>query len=405
MKKIVVNSVPLLSPLTGVGRYLFSILENIEQLDKVNKYYFYYGIGNTDKFFKRKPNFWEISPWSKFSIIVKYSIPGVKSIFNFFMINKFLHTSFGYKTERFVKRFIKFYLRSLFHYDKNHYDIYFEPNFIPLDEIKAKKIVTTVHDFSFHLYPQWHPEDRVLFFRKNFWRNIYKSDIIVTVTHCVKEEAKRLLKGYKGEIVTIYNGYDKNKFCLIEKSVLQEYRNKKNLPENFLLFVGSVEPRKNLLGLLKAYSLLPEYIRKDIKLLIVGFRGWKNKEVMQIISKLKNDIFYIGYVDDFELPLLYNLALASIYPSFYEGFGLPNIEAMACGCPVVTSDIPSIKEICHDAVYYVNPHDIESIKDGIIKIVEDEKIRETLKAKGLKHVEKYSWKESAKKHIELFNKL
>jgi glycosyltransferase involved in cell wall biosynthesis len=166
-----------------------------------------------------------------------------------------------------------------------------------------------------------------------------------------------------------------------------------------------VEPRKNLKNLLLAYSILPKSLTDEVKLVIAGFRGWKNEEIMSLLMKLKKNVFYFGYVSDEELAILYNSAVVFVYPSFYEGFGLPNIEAMACGCPVITSDIPVMREICGDAACYVNPYEIESIKDGIIKVLEDKDFRNELVQKGFQRIKNFSWEKSASEHLKIFKSL
>lgn len=403
--KIVVNCIPLLSKLTGVSRYLLSVLEYVRMMDKINRYYFYYGVGFTDEFFKDKAiDFWELLPWKRYSF-AKYIIGIMKYNYRFFQFDRLFSTYFGNKIDRAIRYFVKFYIRPLFDFRKKEYNIYFEPNFIPLDEIEAKRTVVTVHDFSFFLYPQWHPKDRVLFFSKYFWKNIYRADVIITVSNFIKTQAQQFIKGFNGEIVCIYNGYDSKKFKVLDQQIVENYKKYKNLPDNFILFVGSIEPRKNLINLLKAYEQLPQSLRKDVKLVLVGFYGWRNFEIMKILNRLRGDVFYFGHVKDEDLVCFYNLALFSIYPSLYEGFGLPNIESMACGCPVVTSDIPPIREVCKDAVVYIDPFSVESIKEGMLKLIENTQLRKQLRNKGLEHVKNFSWEESAKKHLELFNKL
>ncbi len=402
--KIIVNTIPLLSKITGVGRYLFNIVDNIKKIDKKNEYYFYYGIGVSEKVFFNDINLFDLLPWREYRFFSKFGQKIVKQKNKIFLFNRLLETSLGQKVDRIFRYVLKTYVRPLFTFE-NFYDLYFEPNFIPLQEIKSKKVVTTIHDFSFYLYPQWHPKDRILYFSKYFWRNIYRSDVIITVSEFIKHQAQQFIKGYKGEILYIYNGYDNHIFKTIDKNTIKKYSAEKFLPQNFILFVGSLEPRKNLIRLLEAYKLLPENIKKEIKLVIAGFHGWKNVEAKKLLSQLKKNVVYLGYVEDYELAFLYNLALASVYPSLYEGFGLPNIESMACGCPVITSEIPAIKEVCKDAVYYVDPYSVESIKEGLIRVIEDSQLRDTLRQKGLQHVKNFRWEISAKKHLEVFSKI
>jgi len=284
------------------------------------------------------------------------------------------------------------------------FDVYFEPNFIPID-IQAKKIVTTVHDFSFHLFPEWHPKDRINYFRNNFYKQIYKSDLIITDSNYVKEETKQFLKINDDKIRVIFMGYDKTVFKKNNKDEIIRFRHFKELPERFILFVGSIEPRKNLISLLKAYLLLPEYIKRDFTLLLVGFKGWKNADILDLLNNLKGNVEYLGSVDTDELACLYRKASCFVYPSLYEGFGLPPLEAMACGCPVIVSNAASLPEVCDDAAYYVDQYNVESIADGIHKVLTDETLRQDMIRKGLERAKLFSWEKSAKEHIKVFEEV
>ena len=169
-----------------------------------------------------------------------------------------------------------------------------------------------------------------------------------------------------------------------------------------MLFVGSIEPRKNLKSLIGAYLSLDKGIRKDTKLVLAGFKGWENEEIMQLLKKVKSDVVYLGYLSNIELGKLYNLATLFVYPSLYEGFGLPPLEAMACGCPVVVSDTASLPEVCGDAAQYVDPRDVDSIAEGIDKVLSDEAHRRSLIARGIARSKLFSWDKAAKKHLEVF---
>jgi glycosyltransferase involved in cell wall biosynthesis len=392
--KIIVNAIPMLSPLTGVGQYLKNIVLNLKKIDSENTYMYYYGVKISKKFPVEQK---ELMPSFYKNLRVYYDL----------LLKKFVSEQLRYSFERSIKYLLKFYVRQFLSYytRKRLYDLYFEPNFIPLDEIKAKKVVATVFDFSFYLYPQWHPKDRIKFFSKYFWKNINRVDKIITISNFVKQQAEQLLKFDKERISVVYLGYNKDNFRCLDNQLIEEYLKQKNLPKKFILFVGSVEPRKNLKNLLLAYSVLPKSLTDEVKLVIAGFHGWKNKEIMSLLMKLKKNVFYLGYVSDEELAILYNSAVVFIYPSFYEGFGLPNIEAMACGCPVITSDIPVMKEICGDAACYVNPYEMESIKDGIIKVLEDKDFRNELVQKGFQRIKNFSWEKSASEHLKIFESL
>jgi glycosyltransferase involved in cell wall biosynthesis len=221
----------------------------------------------------------------------------------------------------------------------------------------------------------------------------------------VKEEAKQFLEIDENRIKVIFMGYDKIIFKQNHKEEIISFRKFKKLPEHFILFVGSIEPRKNLISLLKAYLLLPEYIKRDFKLLLVGLKGWKNVEILELLNKLKGNAEYLGFVDNEELAGLYRKASCFVYPSLYEGFGLPPLEAMACGCPVVTSDVASLPEVCGDAAYYINPYNVESIAEGIHKVLTDRNLRQNLIERGLERSKLFSWEKSAREHIKVFEEV
>lgn len=366
--KIVINAIPLLSTLTGVGNYTYHLATEFRRLKPDFDYTYYYGY-----FSKRLKFYPRDSRFLNFIKEITKKIPMISSY------------------ARSVNNKLSFW-------HLKRYDVYFEPNFIPLD-IKAKRKVTTVCDFSFYLHPEWHPKERVDYFSKNFFKRIGKSDFIITPSKFVEREAREILKIKDCKIVTIPLGYND----LFKAMGKEKIKNK--LYENYILFVGSIEPRKNLVSLLKAYLLLPEYIRKEFKLLLVGFKGWGNKEILELLDKLQGSVDYLGYVKNEELVDLYRGASCFVYPSLYEGFGLPPLEAMACGCPVVVSQVTSLPEICGDAACYVDPYDVESMAEGMHKVLMDEAMRQNLIKKGLERAKLFSWEKAAKEHLKVFDEV
>jgi len=367
--EIVINTIPLLVPLTGVGHYIHSLLIEFQRLRPDFTYTFYYGYGYFSK---------------KLKMYKEGEVAGL------------------YRLKEWVKKIsvLSTQARKLEHrlpqINFKKYDIYFEPNFTPLD-MRSKRIVTTVHDFSFHLHPEWHPRERIAYLSKNFFKRIEKADLIITGSRYIEREAHELLNDKDLRIVTIYYGYNHALFHAQKKA-----EEKKS---NYILFVGSIEPRKNLLGLLKAYLLLPEYMKKEFQLLLIGYKGWGNQEIVEWMDQLKGRVNYLGYLGDEELATLYRGASCLVFPSFYEGFGLPPLEAMACGCPVVVSDVASLPEVCGDAAYYVNPYDVESMAEGMYKVLTDEDLRRSLTEKGLERAKLFSWEKCAKEHLEVFEEV
>jgi len=369
-KKLVIDSVPLLSPLTGIGRYIYEISKELEKRDafEINYFYGYY----SDKL---------MNPSSK---------PTVKSL-------KTIITRFT-----FIKKLVREIILLLGKINAKSYDIYWEPNLLPNQNIKTKKLITTVHDFSFILHKEYHPKERIEYIDKYFTKNIIKSDMIITGSHFTKNEILQRLDFKEEQIEVIYHGIDHNLFQVYSN---EDLKVDFELPKKFILSVGSIEPRKNLIGLLEAYSALSLEIKKEYKLVIAGFKGWENKEIMALIEKNQENIHYLGFISDKELSIVYNLASLFVFPSFYEGFGLPVLEAMACGTPVVCSDSSSIPEVGGDAVVYCDPNNTDDISNKMVQVLNDTELQKSMKVSGIKRAKEFTWEKSALQHIKVFQKV
>jgi glycosyltransferase involved in cell wall biosynthesis len=358
-------------PLTGVGNYTYQIARSLKAVDHKNQYSFFYGY------------------YSK-----ELLAPGKKQGALLHLKESVLRIPLLRTAARNLKDWVNLFRTGKF-------DLYFEPNFIPLS-IPAKRIVATVADFSFAHFPEWHSKEKIQYFQKHFWKKIKRADRIIFISDFIKQEAIQLFGFPPEKLSRIYLGFNQEVFRIYPREDLVSIKNRYSLPENFILFVGSIEPRKNLRNLILAYLELDESLRKEFKLVLVGFKGWKNEEIMSLIQKMKGDIFYIGYVPEEDLGKFYNLARVFVYPSFYEGFGLPPLEAMASGCPVIASLAASLPEVCADAAGYVNPHDVSSIAKGIHQFLTQEELRKEMKTKGLVRAKLFSWEKSAVEHLLVF---
>ena len=372
--KIAINTILLLSPLTGVGNYAHQIAKTLRRIDNLHEYTYFYGFYSSNLI---SP---EESPESFYRL--KETVRKIP----------FLGT-----LARNLKDFGNYF-------SSRSFDLYFEPNFIPL-KVPAKHIVVTVPDFSFARFPEWHSKDKVQYFKKHFWKKIIKAERIIVISNFIREEAMHLFGFPEEQLTAIHLGFDSDIFKIYDPQDLPPVKKKYHLPENFILFVGSIEPRKNLRTLLRAYMDLEEPIRKEFKIVLVGSKGWENEEIMSLIRKLKSDVLYLGYVPDNELGKFYNLASLFVYPSFYEGFGLPPLEAMACGCPVIASNVASLPEVCGEAVFYIDPNDIGSIARGMDRVLNDETLRKSFIMKGLERSKLFSWEKSAKEHLKVFEEI
>jgi glycosyltransferase involved in cell wall biosynthesis len=371
--KIAINTIPLLSPLTGAGTYIYHIAQSLRAIDPINEYTYFYGYYSRDLtayYNENKKNFYRAKEFAK-------KIPIIKGTTIRELAAGFFNTI-----------------------SPRSFDLYFEPNFIPIN-IKSRWTVVTIFDFSIVLFPEWHPKARIDYFEKNFWKRLTRADRIIVISDYIKKQGVSI--GLPGEkITTIHPGYNREVFKIYPSQDVRTIKKKYHLPEYFVLFVGSLEPRKNLKNLITAYISLDKGIRKDIKLVLVGFKGWQNKELMELLKKVKSDVVYLGYLPEKELGKLFNLATLFVYPSVYEGFGLPPLEAMACGCPVVVSEAASLPEVCDNAAYYVDPYSAESIADGMYRVATDKELRGRLIKKGLLRTRLFSWEKAAKRHLEVF---
>ena len=225
---------------------------------------------------------------------------------------------------------------------------------------------------------------------------------ICVVSNNTKVDLMRFLNIDENKIIIIYESVDKT----VESHIQQSYDLEKSLLfrklniEKYILFVGSSDKRKNLENVIKAFDIVCEK-NKDLSLVVVGFLTDKSQRYYQGIIKNFEKIKFLGHIDVKELTVLYKNAELLLFPTLYEGFGLPPLEAMACGCPVVVSDKGSLPEVCGDAAIYVDPYDPQSIADGIIKVLSDENLRQKLIQKGFEQVKKFSWEQSVEKFLKV----
>ncbi len=371
---------------SGVSEFTFNLVTGLFQLERQADFVLYY---NSAKDISRvKPNFYQNNVSE-----VKTNYPN--KIFNYLM----------QKTLKIPKL------------DKiTNTNVFFMPhiNFANLSSETFK--VITVHDLSFlktkksKRYPQYFST------RKNIWhfmidvcRLLKKFDLITTVSENTKRDIMDLCQVPEEKIKVIYPGLEKDYFYMQNKEdrELKKIKKKYNLPDKFILYLGTIEPRKNISGLIEAYDLI---CRKDPgfrhELILVGAKGWKNEKIISTWEKSpnKNKIRFIGYVPKEEKKYFYNLASVFVYPSFYEGFGFPPLEAMACGTPVITSFTSSLPEVVGKAALTIDPYNINDIAFNIISLEKDRFLRKELIKKGFENSEKFNWNKTALNYLEILKK-
>jgi glycosyltransferase involved in cell wall biosynthesis len=285
-----------------------------------------------------------------------------------------------------------------------NYDLIINLTQLEASVFNLNKQVVIVHDLIPYIFRQ-HKHKHKFFVYRILPYILKKMKLIVAVSLCTKMDLMKILHIEGHKIKVIYEAVDKNvefyskqNIDAVEKLFFDNLKIKK-----FILFVGSNDKRKNLLNVLKSFDIVCEKI-SDLNLLVVGLSTKKDLDVYQNSILNLDKIKFLGHIDVKDMVILYKNALAFIFPTLYEGFGLPPLEAMSCGCPVVVSDRGSLPEVCGDAAVYVDPYDIKSIADGIIKVLNNKNLRQELINKGFKQVKKFSWEKSVKQFLELLIK-
>ncbi len=268
------------------------------------------------------------------------------------------------------------------------------------------KKVCTIHDLTCYLFPKRRKFFHGLYFRKMIKCSVEKADFIITVSDNTKKDIEKIFCRKFGNMQTIYQGYN---------SIFSEINYNKNLILNdsidlsrpYFLFVSTIEPSKNVERLISAFSRFISDTSSEYMLYLVGKIGWYYKKIKNILNKpeFSRNIRYLGYQNNIQLSLLYKHAFCFVFPSLYEGFGIPLLEAMACGIPVICSNTSSIPEVVDNAALTFDPFDKENILLALKTISKDKNLRQELIKKGYDQVKKFSWEKSSRDILNIYYKL
>lgn len=272
---------------------------------------------------------------------------------------------------------------------------------------KFKKIIT-IHSLYTYLYP-----DTVTFFRrskmqmaKHSYNNI---DCIITVSQSLKNEIMAFLKIPEEKVKVIHHGIDNELFKKIDKQniVIEKIKENYGLDSRFIFNVSTLQPTKNLPTLIKAYYKLKTRYNSKHKLVIAGGEGWKYSEIYNLVKNLnlEKDVIFTGYIQNKDLIYLYNAADIFVFPSLYEGFGIPILEAMACGCPIITSNAHSLPEVVGDAGIMIDPYNVEILANKMHELLENSGLREEMIKKGFKRINNFNWKNVAKQTLDVYEEV
>jgi len=338
----------------GVKQYIESITSALLKIDKMNEYYIFHNNHNhVDKF-----------PSAK-NIVLESSN---KMIWDYFLLPKALR--------------------------KHQLDVVIFPKNVVPFFVDAKSIIV-VHDLAYFM-PELNAYSLIdtIYMKHMIKSSLKRADGVISVSQNTKSDIIKLIGTDENKIKIVYEAADSKYKKTIDIIKLKEIKAKYKLCDKFIFYSGSLSPRKNMVRFLLAYDKIKAKIPH--KLVLTGGRSWNDRNVREIINQMGESVIKLGYVNDEDMPFVYNLADLFVYPSLYEGFGLPPLEAMACGCPVITSNTSSIPEVVGDAGVMVDPHDVDELAKAMYEVLTNYDLRESMVKKGLERARKFSWEKCAR---------
>ena len=274
---------------------------------------------------------------------------------------------------------------------------------------KTGKYVVTIHDLIPLLLPQTFTPRHRMVVRTALAQVRRKADLVIVPSHAVKRDVVQHLGLGEDRVVVTYHGCEPRFHPAADEAAFRAVTTKYGLPSRYVLAVGTLEPRKNLATLLRAFACLQRTskINPDLRLTLAGGRGWLDEPIFQTIRSLglEKVVCVPGFIDDDDLPAVYRGASLFVFPSLYEGFGLPLLEAMACGVPVITSNTSSMPEVVGGAAILVDPHDVDEMAAAITRVLSDEALRDRMRGEGIARAGQFSWKTAARQTLNAYASL
>lgn len=304
-----------------------------------------------------------------------------------------------------IKRifFENFELPKLFR--RKQFNVYHATNYVLPYYFNSLNILT-VHDLIALDFPALCKQKSAIYFNLLLARSIKKARHIIVPSITVKNDILARFNIDPDKINVIYHGINQNFRKINDKKILDNIKLKYALPEKYILFVGNIEPKKNLQRLINAFYLLRKTSELKHKLIIVGKKGWKYRPVFKTINdlKIKNEIIFTGYIPEKDLPSVYSLADLFVFPSLYEGFGIPPLEAMACEVPVIVSNRGALPEITGGNCPQINPYSVHDLKEAILRLLTDKELREKNVKQGKKWANNFNWEKAANETLKVYEK-
>lgn len=386
--KIGFDYTAVLKERTGVGQYTVKLLEALIKVDKKNRYV----------------------PYILFAMTNYLLHPGLKQRIpqppggNFELV----HVPVPFQALRYLqlpglRGMMKEYMLGGLDVDLIHSNTFC----VPRIRDKKKRVVVTVYDLSVLTNPECHKKMNILHCTNGITEAVERADAIIAISEHTKRDIIKYFNAPEDLITVTHLAAGSEYHEVEDPAVLASVRARYGLPEKYVLFVGSLEPRKNIKTLLKAYSAVSERTKKDFPLVIAGGKGWLNSDIPSLVEGLgiKECVRFTGYIDANDISAVYSGASVFAYPSLYEGFGLPILEAMSCGAPVITSNTSSMPEVAGDAARLVDPLNADELAGELETVLEDEGLRAEMKKKGLARAASFSWDRCARETIEVYRKV
>jgi glycosyltransferase involved in cell wall biosynthesis len=286
-------------------------------------------------------------------------------------------------------------------------DLFHAPHYVLPPAIRCRSVVT-IHDCIHLMFPQYLPNRAAYAYAKaSMWTAARRSDCILTVSEASKRDILHFFKVPPEKIVVVYNAIDEHFWEEPAAEDVERVRERYQLDHRFVLYAGNIKPHKNLVRLIEAFDDLRRHGFDDVKLLIIGDEISKLPALRRAVHqhKLHKQVRFLGYLSDETLAILYRLAAVFVFPSLYEGFGLPPLEAMASGAPVVTSNVSSLPEVTGDAAVLVDPYDVDSIVDGIRRVLTNPELAAEMRRKGPIRAREFSWERSVARTRDLYHQV
>jgi glycosyltransferase involved in cell wall biosynthesis len=375
--KILVNAMPFVGVLTGIQRYARCLYREMEKLLGVNVDYFT-GMGclaempsqsDPHLWARKTERLWQLPPTLLTALRVVH----------------------WYSFEQRLKMISR----------SGRYDIYHETTSFP-PAVDGLPIVYTLYDLSLVKHREKHPRERVMLFDFFFKRRLPYATHVLAISEFMRQELMEELR-LPGDRVTAVPLAPEPVFYPRAPEQVKKVLEQAGWPSEYVLFVGTLEPRKNLPLLIQALA----QTHSKIPLVLAGWQGWGGTDWEHELRRLgmQDRVLCTGYVDEETLACLYSGAAAFVYPSWYEGFGLPVLEAMACGCPVICSDTSSLPEVAGDAAVFIGPRDAEALTEALDRVTEDADLHQNMRRRGLLRAMEFSWENTALKTLEVFAKV